>query len=239
VTRVGAARPGTSWYKPAEPTTQREEAMTRAGIWVLATALMLTAFPALAQQNQAPAGPPTRLRATVEKFDNGTATIQTQTGDTATVAVGPKTNISGVAARKLTDIKPNEFIGITALADKDGVMHATEVHIFPEQMRGAGEGHYPWDKGPTSSMTNAAVAGMVDSSDGKVFTMSYKDRATGQMGEVKIDISPSIPIIAFVPGDQSLLKPGAHVVMFARKNPDGNYMALAIVAEKDGVKPPM
>lgn len=213
--------------------------MARAGKWVLATALMLMAFPSLAQQNQAPAGPPTRLRATVEKFDNGTATVQTQAGDTATVAVGPKTNISGVVARKLSDIKPNEFIGITALADKDGVMHATEVHIFPEQMRGAGEGHYPWDKGPTSSMTNAAVAGMVDSSDGKVFTMSYKDRATGKMGEVKIDISPSIPIVAFVPGDQSLLKPGARVVMFARKNPDGNYMALAIVAEKEGVKPPM
>jgi hypothetical protein len=213
--------------------------MTRAGIWMLATALMLTAFPSLAQQNQAPAGPPTRLRATVEKFDNGMATIKTQAGETAVVAVGPKTNISGVAARQLSDIKPNDFIGITAMTDKDGMMHATEVHIFPAQMRGAGEGHYPWDKGPTSTMTNAAVAGMVDSSDGKVFTMSYKDRSSGQMGEVKIDISPTIPIVAFVPGDQSLLKPGAQVVMFARKNADGNYMALAIVAEKDGVKPPM
>jgi hypothetical protein len=213
--------------------------MTRAGIWMLAAALMMTAFPSLAQQNQAPAGPPTRLRATIEKFDNGMATIKTQSGDTAVVAVGPKTNISGVAAKQLSDIKPNDFIGITAMTDKDGMMHATEVHIFPAQMRGAGEGHYPWDKGPTSTMTNAAVAGMVDSSDGKVFTMSYKDRSSGQMGEVKIDISPSIPIVAFVPGDQSLLKPGAQVVMFARKNADGNYIALAIVAEKDGVKPPM
>lgn len=213
--------------------------MTRAGIWMLAAALMLTTFPSLAQQNQAPAGPPTRLRATIEKFDNGMATIKTQAGDTVLVAVGPKTNISGVAARQLSDIKPNDFIGITAMTDKDGMMHATEVHIFPAKMRGTGEGHYPWDKGPTSTMTNAAVAGMVDSSDGKVFTMSYKDRSSGQMDQVKIDISPTIPIVAFVPGDQSLLKPGAQVVMFARKNPDGNYMALAIVAEKDGVKPPM
>ena len=213
--------------------------MTRAGIGVLVTALMLTALPSLAQQNQPPAGPPTRLRATVEKFDSGTATVRTETGATAVVAVGPKTAISGVAARQLSDIKPNEFIGITALTDKDGTMHATEVHIFPEQMRGAGEGHYPWDKGPTSTMTNAAVAGMVDSSDGKLFTMSYKDRNTGQTGQSKIDISPTIPIVAFVPGDPSLLRPGAHVVMFARKAPDGNYMALAIVAEKDGVKPPM
>jgi len=206
---------------------------------MLTAALMLTAAPSFAQQNQPPAAPPTRLRATVVRFDNGLCTVRTQAGDTAAVSVDPKTAISGVAARKLSDIKPNEFIGITALSDKDGAMHATEVHIFPEQMRGAGEGHYPWDKGPTSTMTNAAVSGMVDSSDGKVFTMSYKDRQTGQTGESKIDISPNIPIVAFVPGDQSLLKPGAHVVMFARRLPNGNLAALAIVAEKDGVRPPM
>lgn len=216
--------------------------MKQANILVVAAAFLLTALPSLAQEKMSggpPPAPPTRLRATIEKFDNGMATVQTQTGETAVVAVGPKTNISGVAARKLSEIKPNEFIGVTAMADKDGTMHATEVHIFPEQMRGAGEGHYPWDKGPNSSMTNGAVAGMVDSSDGKTYTISYKDRATGKMSDVKIDISPDIPIVAFVPGDQSLLKPGAHTVIFARKNPDGTYMALAIVAEKDGVKPPM
>lgn len=216
--------------------------MKQARILAVAAALTLAALPSFAQDKMSggpPPTPPTRMRATIEKFDNGVATVQTQTGDTATVAVGPKTNISGVDARKLSDIKPNEFIGITAMADGNGVMHATEVHIFPEQMRGAGEGHYPWDKGPNSSMTNGAVAGMVDSSDGKTFTMSYKDRSTGKTSDVKIDISPAIPIVAFVPGDQTLLKPGAHVVMFARKNPDGTYLALGIVAEKDGVKPPM
>lgn len=212
----------------------------RKTLFVMTAALLLSgALPALAQDKAPPPGPPTRLRATIEKVDNGVLTVKTEQGAEATVAVTPKTNISGVAARKLGDIKPNEFIGITALNGKDGTMHATEVHIFPEQMRGAGEGHYPWDKGPESSMTNAAVAGMVDSSDGKVFTMSYKDKKTGQTGQVKIDISPTIPIVAFVPGDPSLLKPGAKTVMFAFKKPDGSYMAAAIVAEKDGVKPPM
>jgi hypothetical protein len=88
-------------------------------------------------------------------------------------------------------------------------------------------------------MTNAAVSGIVSASDGKVFTMSYKDRMTGKMGEVKIDVSPTIPIVAFIPGDAGLLKPGASAVMFTRKNADGSYIAFAIVAEKDGVKPPM
>jgi hypothetical protein len=212
--------------------------MRKTSLFLAAAVALTAALPAFAQ-DKAPPAPPTRLRALIEKADNNVLTVKTEEGQDATVTVTPKTNISGVAARKLTDIKPNEFIGVTAMNGKDGMMHATEVHIFPEQMRGAGEGHYPWDKGPDSSMTNAAVAGMVDSSDGKVFTMSYKDKKSGKTGEVKIDISPAIPIVAFVPGDASLLKPGAKTVMFAHKNPDGTFMALAIVAEKDGVKPPM
>jgi hypothetical protein len=213
--------------------------MKKAGMLMMAAALMLAAIPSFAEDKPAaPPAPPTKIRAVVEKFDSGMATVKTESGDTAMVAVGPKTKISGVAKRQLSEIKPNEFIGVTAMADKDGMMHATEIHIFPEPMRGVGEGHYPWDKGPTSSMTNGAVSGMADTTDGKTFTMTYKDK-TGKMGESKIDISPKIPIVAFVPGDMSLLKPGAHAVIYAGKNPDGSFMAFAIVAEKDGVRPPM
>ncbi|MGH6982445.1 MAG: hypothetical protein ACREFC_14685 [Stellaceae bacterium] len=212
--------------------------MKNLGILAIVGVLALAVVPSFAQDKMTAAAPPTRLRAVVEKFDNGMATVKTEKGDTAMVAIGPKTNISGVDARKLSDIKANDFIGITALADKDGKMSATEVHIFPPPMRGAGEGHYPWDKGPNSSMTNAAVSGMVDSTDGKTFTMSYKDKMSGSTKEVKIDITPTIPIVAFVPGDQSLIKAGAHVVIFARKNPDGSLIAFAVVAEKDGVMPP-
>lgn len=203
----------------------------------LASGLMLLAMPALAQDRGA--GAPVRLRATIENVAGGTATVKTEFGVTNRVDLTQKTQISGVAARKLSDIKPNDFIGVTAMRDKAGVLHATEVHIFPEQLRGAGEGHRGWDKGPESSMTNAAVAGIVSSKDGKVFTMDYTEKPSGQHGEVKIDLTPNIPIVAFVPGDKSLLKPGAHVVMFARKNDDGTYTALNIIAEKDGVKPPM
>ena len=106
--------------------------MKQAGMFAMAAAMMLAALPSFAQ-DKAPAAPPTRIRATIEKFDNGVATVKAENGDTDMVTVGPKTNISGVDARKLSDIKPNEFIGITALAGKDGVMHATEVHIFPSR----------------------------------------------------------------------------------------------------------
>jgi hypothetical protein len=205
----------------------------------MAAALLLGgALPAMAQ-DKPPPGPPTVLRATIEKVAGDTLTVKTGMGQEATVAVTPKTGIQGVDARKLSEIKPNEFIGVTAVPGKDGVMHATEVHIFPEAMRGAGEGHRPFDRGPGSTMTNAAVAGMVASSDGKLFTLSYKDKTSGKTEQVKIDIGPATPIVAFVPGDRSLLKAGARAVLFARKNPDGTFVALGIVAEKNGVKPPM
>lgn len=203
----------------------------------LTSAFVLLALPILAQDRGASA--PVRLRATIENVAGGTMTVKTEFGVINRVDLTAKTQISGVAARKLSDIKPNDFIGVTAMRDKSGVLHATEVHIFPAKLRGAGEGHYGWDKGPESSMTNAAVAGIVSSADGKVFTMDYKEKPSGQHGEVKIDITPNVPIVTFVPGDKSLLKPGAHVVMFARKNDDGTYAALNVIAETDGVKPPM
>jgi hypothetical protein len=215
--------------------------MTNRFMLAFAGALILAALPVLAQDNARDrgAGAPVPLRATVENFAGGTATVRTEFGVTARVDLTQKTKISGVVARKLSDIKPNEFIGVTAMRDKDGVLHATEVHIFPDKLRGVGEGHYGADKGPESSMTNAAVAGIVNSANGKVFTMDYKEKPSGQHGQVKIDIAPNTPIVAFVPGDESLLKPGAHVMMFVRKKDDGTYTALNIIAEKDGVKPPM
>jgi hypothetical protein len=215
--------------------------MLRARSFFIAAALLLIAAPSFADDNPPPArpAPPVRIRATIEKFDNGVLTVKSEMGDDVMLTVTPKTNVSAVAAKKLSDIKPNDFIGVTAMTGADGKMTATEVHIFPEQMRGAGEGHYPWDKGKDSSMTNGAVAGMVDSANGKDFKISYKNKSDGSMGSSDIDISPNIPIVMFVPGDPSLLKPGAHIVTFAAKLPDGKMIALGIVAEKDGVKPPM
>ena len=65
------------------------------------------------------------------------------------------------AKSSLADIKPGDFVGSAAIKGADGKMHAQEVHIFPEAMRGSNEGHYPWDLKPGSMMTNATVADAV------------------------------------------------------------------------------
>jgi hypothetical protein len=115
----------------------------------------------------------------------------------------------------------------------DGSQSALEVHIFPEAMRGTGEGHYPWDLRPQSTMTNANVEQIVTAVDGQTLTLKYKD------GEKKIFVPANTPIVVYVPGDKSDLKPGAKVFILAMKQPDGTLQGRAWRVGRDGVTPPM
>jgi hypothetical protein len=119
-------------------------------------------------------------------------------------------------------------------ASSDGSQKALEVHIFPESMRGTGEGHYPWDLQPNSTMTNASVDQTVASVDGQTMMVKYKD------GEKKIIVSSDTPVVAYEPGDRSDLKPGAKVfIAAATKQADGTLQARAWRVGRDGVTPPM
>lgn len=186
-----------------------------------------------AQPAEPPAAavPQVRVRGTVVAFEEPVMTVQTEADGPVAVTVGPQVGINGLAARSLSDIGNNTFIGTTAVRDREGRWQATEVHIFPEAMRGAGEGHYPWDL-PESTMTNAAVSGVVTAENGRTLNLRYP------AGEVAVHVAEDVPIVELVPGDRSLLVPGAAV--FVLGAPDGDAVnAFAILAEKDGVKPPM
>jgi hypothetical protein len=179
----------------------------------------------------AEAAPQVRLRGTVQALEGPVLTVLTESDGPVAVTVGPNVGINGLAARTLDDIGDNTFVGTTAVRGSDGRWDATEVHIFPEAMRGAGEGHYPWDL-PESTMTNAAVTGTATAGEDRTLKLRY---ATG---EVEVDVGPDVPIVELVPGDRSLLVSGATV--FVLGAPDGDMVnAFAILAEKDGVKPPM
>jgi hypothetical protein len=138
-----------------------------------------------------------------------------------------------VVKASLADVKPGMFVGVTALPQPDGTQRALEVHIFPEKMRGTGEGHYPWDLQPNSSMTNGNIADAVTAVDGQTLTVKYKD------GEQTIFIPATTPIVTYVAGDQSDLKVGAKVFVVAAKQPDGTLQGRAWRAGRDGVTPPM
>src|ERR1700741_5660997 len=124
--------------------------------------------------------------------------------------------VFGVAKTELSEIKEGSYIGVTAMPEPDGVQKAIAVHIFPENQRGAAEGFRPWDARPNSTMTNATVAETVAGTDGQKILVKYKD------GEKKVLVPPDTPIVTFVEGDKSEMKPGAKLIIFgATKKDDG------------------
>jgi hypothetical protein len=193
--------------------------------------IALLAVPAGAQNP--PEGTPTRIRGTVEKLDGQTLTVKSREGQQLTIALAPNFTVAAVVKKSLGDIKAGDFVGAASTKGTDGKLHALEVLIFPEALRGTGEGERAWDLTPDSLMTNATVAGIASAAQGQALKVTYKG------GESEIIVAPSTPVVTFGPGDASLLKPGAAVFIGAIKKPDGSLSAARVNAEKDGVKPPM
>ena len=193
--------------------------------------IALLALPAAAQQ--APQGTPTRIRGTVEKLDGQALSVKSREGQQMTIALAPNVTVSYLVKKSLADIKAGDFVATTSTKGTDGKNHSVELRIFPEQMRGLGEGQYAWDLTPESTMTNATVAGITGAPQGQTLKVTYKG------GESEIVVGPDTPIFGYGFGDTSLLKPSATVFIVAQKSPDGNLSAARVTTEKDGVKPPM
>ncbi len=184
------------------------------------------------QVAQAQEAPPVAVRGTITTVVDEALKIKTNRGQDIDVKLGKDTVVRGVTLAQVSEIQPGRYIGTTAVPQADGTLKALEVHVFPPEMAGTGDGHRPWDLTPNSTMTNGAVGDLV-TSNGRTITVKYKT------GEKKVVVPDDVPIVDLEPGDRSLLVPGTQIVLFARKSPDGTLTALAISAGKNGVKPPM
>ena len=177
--------------------------------------------------------PPTRIRGEIEKVDGGMVTVKARDGSMMNVKLADNARIMAFVKASPADIKPNSYIGVTAMPEPDGTQKAIAVHIFLEGQRGTGEGFRQWDLRPNSTMTNANVESKVASVDGDVVMVKYKD------GEKKVIISKDTPVVAYAPSEMSEVKPGAQIIIFAaQKQADGTYSAPAINIGR-GVAPPM
>jgi hypothetical protein len=194
----------------------------------LALAAFLCAATAVAQN-----APPTRIRGTIAALDGQTLSINTREGSKVDVLLNDPLTVSTVKKVDLADIKPGTYVGIATRTAANGELQALEVLVFPEAMRGAGEGHYPWDLEPGSMMTNGTVTGAVQATSGRELSMSFKGDTN------KIIVPPSVPIVTFAPAERSDLKPGAPVMFGATKNAEGKLAASRVTVGKDGVAPPM
>ena len=173
-----------------------------------------------------------RLRGTIAKVDGDSMTLKISNGEEAKLSLTPDAKVVAVVKATMADIKDNTFLGSAAMPQPDGSQKALEVHIFPEAMRGTGEGHRPYTT-PGSTMTNGAVNGAtVTGVDGSTITVKYKD------GEKKIVVPANVPIVRYEIGSASDLKPGAaFTVLAATKQPDGSYTAARINVGRDGTVP--
>jgi hypothetical protein len=196
----------------------------------LIAAILLSASPVLAQNP-----PSTVVRATIESVgaEGASINVRTRAGEDRTIRLGQKTRITFVVPATLADVKPGSFIGVAALPGEGGELKAMEVHIFPEAMRGTGEGFRQYDLAPRSTMTNGDVAARVEGVDGPKLTVSYKG------GQQSIAVGPNTPIVAFEPAARTDLEPGAAIIARGPKQDDGSVEAAFVLIGKDGLVPPM
>jgi len=207
--------------------------------WLLAAALGTLTLSPMAFAQQAPdAGPPVvvkpRVRGTIVQVEGSTLTVKATNGALLNVRLNNNAKVVAIVAASLADIKPGSFVGTTAVPQPGGTLRATEVHIFPEAMRGTGEGHRAWDLGPTSTMTNGTVALAVQKIEGHTLTIKYKD------GEKTVVVTPDTAIVSYVLADRSELKANAKVFIgAATQNADGSLETDRVNVGRDGLTPPM
>ena len=192
---------------------------------------------------------PEHVRGQVVSVDGSTLAVKSGNGKTTKLTVADDVKVSLAEKGEMSDVKDGAFIGTTAVPGKDGTLRAIEVHVFPDSMRGTGEGHRPWDLRPGSTMTNATVSKMDESGGGKsASTMTnatvskvvgHKLSLTYKDGEQTVVVPSNAKVVKLEPGDRSQLKPGVHLFAIAAKQSDGSLRALRLTIGKDGLVPPM
>src|SRR5947209_20084636 len=193
--------------------------------FLAAPCLVLAASSAVAQKN-------VRLRATIEKVDGPVYHGKNCDGTEWKLTVRDPPLYVAIAPATMADIKPGMFVGSAGMMRDDGVQKAIEVHIFPESMRGTGEGHYDWDLLPKSKMTNANVEQAVTSVDGQILSVKYKD------GEKKLLVTPETVVVTYEFGKKEEVQPGTKIfVAAAKKQPDGTVQTPRITYGRNGQGP--
>jgi hypothetical protein len=208
--------------------------MLKISSWLPRALAALTVISVLGSAAWAQQPPTVRIRGTIEAVDGSLLTVKSREGTDMKMRVTDNAAVFGVANIAMSEIKPGSYIGVSAMPEPDGTQKALAVHIFPEAQRGVAEGFRPWDIRPNSTMTNATVAETVAGTDGQNILVKYKD------GEKKVVVPPGTPIVTFLVGDKSELKPGAKIIIFgATKKDDGTLEANRVNVGRDGITPPM
>jgi hypothetical protein len=200
--------------------------MVQRALATVSFALICIATPASAADDTV------RIRGTIESVEGPVYVVKNRDGAELKLTVTDNPLFVAISPSTMADIKPGMFVGSAGMMQADGTQKAIEVHIFPESMRGTGEGHYDWDLKPQSKMTNANVEQTVAGVDGQILSVKYKD------GEKKLLVTPETIVVTYVPGSKDDLKPGTKIfVSAAKKQPDGTLQTPRITYGRNGAGP--
>ena len=200
--------------------------MVQRALATVSFALICIATPASAADDTV------RIRGTIESVEGPVYVVKNRDGAELKLTVTDNPLFVAISPSTMADIKPGMFVGSAGMMQADGTQKAIEVHIFPESMRGTGEGHYDWDLKPQSKMTNANVEQTVAGVDGQLLSVKYKD------GEKKLLVTPETVVVTYVPGNRDDLKPGTKIfVAAAKKQPDGTLQTPRITYGRNGAGP--
>jgi hypothetical protein len=203
-----------------------------------AVAVAIVAAASIASAAQKGGQQKVRIRGTIEKIDGQMLDVKSREGANLKVKMAEKVRLTAMVKASLADLKPDAYIGVTAMPQADGSQRAIAIHIFQPKQRGTGEGHRPWDLRPGSTMTNAAIETTVTGTEGQILTVRFKQG--DKIDEKKVIVTPKTVIVRYLPGDRKELKAGLRVMLNnAIKNPDGTVTAPAVSYGRDGVVPPM
>jgi len=188
-------------------------------------ALICAAFSASAQET-------VRIRGTIERIEGSVYVVKNRDGAELKLTVTENPLFVAISPSTIADIKQGMFVGSAGTMQPDGIQKAIEVHIFPESMRGTGEGHYDWDLKPGTKMTNANVEQTVAGVEGQMLSVKYKD------GEKKLLVTPETVVVTYVMGNKDELKPGTKIfVAAAKKQADGTVQTPRITYGRNGAGP--
>ena len=197
---------------------------------------------ALLGSSIADAEEPFRVRGTLQKVDGDRLVVLTREGEVMGLAMAKDAKLFVTRPATLDDIKKGQFIGITSI-ESGGERVALEAHLFPEDMRGVGEGHYPWDLvEEPNAMTNATIAEVKAVGDERLLQVAYAEGEGEQKveGTQTIVVPPGVPIVRLEETDQrDLLQPGRQVFLIVRPERDLTPVVTVAVVGDYGTPPPM
>jgi hypothetical protein len=182
----------------------------------------------------------TIVRGTVVRIAPGAFDVKTNDSVT-TLTVAQPFHLYARVPSELSQVSDSTFVGVTTVKQPDGTEQATEVHIFPSELRGLGEGSYMMNQsaGATPSrmtngsaapsrMTNGSAAparmtnGSATNSGGSTLVVHYAGHAR------TIVVPPSTPVTVLQLTTDTLAV-GSRAVVVARTGSNGALTASAAI----------